>query len=100
MQKPADGYREFKDFEVQKMLRNLAYWRKNYSANAQQKNNFYAFFNEHDRRRGTSFEKTFPDALAALQSGNFSSALGKVIDKTVAPSAAPAPKKSQGNWNK
>ena len=44
--------------------------------------------------------KTFPDALAALQSGNFSSALGKVIDKTVAPSAAPAPKKSQGNWNK
>ena len=61
MQKPADGYREFKDFEVQKMLRNLAYWRKNYSANAQQKNNFYAFFNEHDRRRGTSFEKTFPE---------------------------------------
>ena len=44
--------------------------------------------------------KTFPDALAALQSGNFSSALGKVIDKTVAPSTAPAPKKSQGNWNK
>ena len=43
--------------------------------------------------------KTFPDALAALQSGNFSSALGKVIDKTVAPSAA-APKKTQGNWNK
>ena len=43
--------------------------------------------------------KTFPDALAALQSGNFSSALGKVIDKTVAPSTA-APKKSQGNWNK
>jgi len=43
--------------------------------------------------------KTFPQALDALQKGNFSSALGKVIDKTVAPSTA-APKKSQGNWNK
>jgi hypothetical protein len=54
-------YAVFKDFEIQKMLRNLAYWRKNYTADAQQKKNFYAFFNEHDRRRGTSFEKTFPE---------------------------------------
>jgi hypothetical protein len=51
----------YKDFEIQKMQRNLAYWQKNYSADAQQKKNFYAFFAEHDRRRGTSFLKTFPE---------------------------------------
>ena len=54
-------YAVFKDFEIQKMLRNLAYWRKNYDANAQQKKNFYAFFSEHDRRRGTNFLNTFPE---------------------------------------
>jgi organic radical activating enzyme len=56
-------YAVYKDFEIQKMLRNLAYWRKNFDANAQQKRNFYAFFNEHDRRRGTSFERTFPEMI-------------------------------------
>ena len=56
-------YAVYKDFEIQKMLRNLAYWRKNFDANAQQKRNFYAFFNEHDRRRGTSFERTFPEMV-------------------------------------
>ena len=61
MQKPAEGYGAYKDFEIQKMLRNLAYWKKNADASTQQKKNFYAFFSEHDRRRGTSFEKTFPE---------------------------------------
>ena len=51
----------FKDFEIQKMLRNLAYWRNDKNDNTQNKKNFYAFFNEHDRRRGTSFENTFPE---------------------------------------
>jgi hypothetical protein len=51
----------FKDFEIQKMLRNLAYWRKNKDNAHKQKKNFYAFFSEHDRRRGTSFERTFPE---------------------------------------
>jgi hypothetical protein len=51
----------FKDFEIQKMQRNLAYWRKNIETNNTQKKNFYAFFTEHDRRRGTSFEQTFPE---------------------------------------
>jgi hypothetical protein len=55
------NYTLFKDFEIQKMQRNLAYWQKNYSADAQQKKNFYAFFAEHDRRRGTSFLRTFPE---------------------------------------
>ena len=55
------GFGQFKDFEIQKMLRNLAYWRKNYSADAKLKSNFYAFFSEHDRRRKTNFLNTFPE---------------------------------------
>jgi len=51
----------FKDFEIQKMQRNLAYWRKHQEKDSAQKKNFYAFFAEHDRRRGTSFEQTFPE---------------------------------------
>ena len=51
----------FKDFEIQKMQRNLAYWRKHAEQDDTQKKNFYAFFAEHDRRRGTSFEQTFPE---------------------------------------
>ena len=50
-----------KDFEIQKMLRNLAYWKKNADASAKQKKNFYAFFNEHDRRRKTNFLNVFPE---------------------------------------
>ena len=55
------GLHIFKDFEIQKMLRNLAYWRKNADASTQTKKNFYAFFNEHDRRRLTNFETIFPE---------------------------------------
>ena len=57
------GLHIFKDFEIQKMLRNLAYWKKNADASTQNKKNFYAFFSEHDRRRGTNFENTFPEML-------------------------------------
>ena len=55
------GLHIFKDFEIQKMLRNLAYWRKNADASTQNKKNFYAFFNEHDRRRLTTFQNIFPE---------------------------------------
>ena len=55
------GLHIFKDFEIQKMLRNLAYWRKNADASTQNKKNFYAFFNEHDRRRRTNFLTIFPE---------------------------------------
>ena len=54
-------YSLFKDFEIQKMQRNLTYWQKNHANTNEQKKNFYAFFNEHDRRRSTSFLKTFPE---------------------------------------
>jgi hypothetical protein len=51
----------FKDFEIQKMQRNLSYWQKNYADDKKQKKNFYTFFTEHDRRRRTNFEKIFPE---------------------------------------
>ena len=56
-----NGLHIFKDFEIQKMQRNLAYWRENADASTQNKKNFYAFFNEHDRRRLTRFLNTFPE---------------------------------------
>ena len=43
------------------MLRNLAIWRNDKNDNTQNKQNFYAFFTEHDRRRGTNFLNTFPE---------------------------------------
>ena len=56
-----NGLHIFKDFEIQKMQRNLAYWRENADASTQNKKNFYAFFTEHDRRRGTNFLNVFPE---------------------------------------
>jgi hypothetical protein len=56
-----NGLHIFKDFEIQKMKRNLAYWKENADASTQNKKNFYAFFNEHDRRRQTNFLNTFPE---------------------------------------
>ena len=58
---PEEGYGAFRDFEIQKMQRNLAYWKKNANASAKDKKDFYAFFNEHDRRRVTRFLNTFPE---------------------------------------
>ena len=55
------GYSKFNDFDNQKRQRNLAYWRENADASTQNKKNFYAFFNEHDRRRTTRFLNTFPE---------------------------------------
>ena len=55
-----NGLHIFKDFEIQKMQRNLAYWRENADASTQNKKNFYAFFNEHDRRRQTRLLKHLP----------------------------------------
>ena len=62
-----NGLHIFKDFEIQKMQRNLAYWRKNADASTQNKKNFYAFFNEHDRRRGTNFLNVFPEMEEFLE---------------------------------
>jgi hypothetical protein len=62
-----NGLHIFKDFEIQKMQRNLAYWRDAKTDLTQKKKNFYAFFEEHDRRRGTNFQNTFPEMLEFWQ---------------------------------
>lgn len=55
----------FKDFEVARLDRDIAWMR---SAQAQDhtqtKADFYRFFCEHDRRRGTDFLATFPEMRA------------------------------------
>jgi len=56
-----ENFTQFKDFEIQKMERNLAYWTSNQTRDKKLKKNFYKFFEEHDRRRGTSFLKSFPE---------------------------------------
>ena len=54
----------FRDFEVQRLRRDIAWMRKGQEMPADQlathKADFYRFFSEHDRRRGTDFLATFP----------------------------------------
>ena len=53
----------FKDYEIQRMRRNVDWMREKLpeSVIADRKADFYLFFNEHDRRRGTNFLETFPE---------------------------------------
>ena len=61
----ADPYNGFKDYEVARLDRDIAWMR---SAQTQDhstaKADFYRFFTEHDRRRGTDFLQTFPEMRA------------------------------------
>ena len=58
-------YKGFKDYELQRLQRVIDYMKegnkldKNYIQ--RNKANFYKFFIEHDRRRGTNFGLTFPE---------------------------------------
>ena len=58
----ADPFNGFKDYEVARLDRDIAWMR---SAQSQDHSvaraDFYRFFNEHDCRRGTDFLKTFPE---------------------------------------
>jgi MoaA/NifB/PqqE/SkfB family radical SAM enzyme len=58
-----NGFVGFKDYEIQRMERNLAWMSEPQTAErlARDRADFYKFFNEHDRRRGTDFLKTFPN---------------------------------------
>ena len=55
-----DEMHGFKDYEVLKMQRDLAWMIKGTDDVERKREDFYKFFNEHDRRRGTNFEETFP----------------------------------------
>jgi len=58
-------FKGFKDFEVQRMDRDIAWMRDGQDLDSdyinQCKADFYRFFAEHDRRRDTNFIKTYPE---------------------------------------
>ena len=56
-----DGFVGFKDYEIQRMERNLAWMHETPPMLTTQRADFYRFFAEHDRRRGTDFLETFPE---------------------------------------
>jgi len=62
MEDPRYPHCGFKDYEVARLDRDITWMR---SAQSQDHSvaraDFYKFFNEHDRRRGTDFLATFPE---------------------------------------
>ena len=57
----SNQYMGFKDFEISKVQRLIDWVRSDTNFDVDRaKKNFYLFFKEHDRRRGTDFCKTFP----------------------------------------
>jgi hypothetical protein len=58
----------FKDYEIARLDRDIAWMRDGQQLDPayinKNKADFYRFFNEHDRRRGTDFLKTFPEMSA------------------------------------
>lgn len=60
MQDNLDEMHGFKDYEVLKLQRNLDWMQGGTDDIERKRADFYRFFSEHDRRRGTDFERTFP----------------------------------------
>jgi organic radical activating enzyme len=60
-------FRGFKDYEVQRMRRDIAWMKEGKNLDPgyvnSQRADFYKFFNEHDKRRKTNFEETFPQMI-------------------------------------
>jgi hypothetical protein len=60
-----DPFHGFKDYELSRLDRDIAWMRQGQQLDpaylSQNKADFYRFFSEHDRRRGTDFLKTFPE---------------------------------------
>jgi organic radical activating enzyme len=58
-------FQGFKDYEIARLDRDIAWMRDGQKLSTeyinQNKADFYRFFAEHDRRRGTDFLKTFPE---------------------------------------
>ena len=61
---PDKPFQGFKDYEVQRMRRDIDWMREGSKLDPEyvtlQRANFYRFFNEHDKRRKTNFLETFP----------------------------------------
>ena len=61
METAQDPFHGFKDYEIQRLRRDIAWMRQGQQKdNSGVKADFYRFFSEHDRRRGTNFLATFP----------------------------------------
>jgi len=61
-QRVTTGLHGFKDYEVQRLRRDIAWMREGQKQNnTQAQADFYRFFSAHDQRRGTDFLKTFPE---------------------------------------
>ena len=59
---PEDPFHGFKDYEIARLDRDIAWMRAGQGQDhAGARADFYRFFSEHDRRRGTDFLKTFPE---------------------------------------
>ena len=56
-----DPFHGFKDYEVQRLRRDIAWMREGTDNVEQKRADFYRFFTEHDRRRNTNFLDTFPE---------------------------------------
>ena len=55
-------FQGFKDYELHRLDRDIAWMRSaQLTDHSRDKADFYRFFAEHDRRRGTDFLKTFPE---------------------------------------
>jgi hypothetical protein len=67
-ERPEAPLQGFKDFEIQRLERDIAWMREGTKLDPQYRQrcqaDFYRFFAEHDRRRGTDFLATFPDMRA------------------------------------
>jgi len=61
-------FKGFKDYEIARLDRDITWMRDGQKLPIEyinkNKADFYRFFNEHDRRRGTDFLKTFPEMSA------------------------------------
>ena len=62
MEDPKYPYQGFKDYEVARLDRDIAWMRSAQDKDhSQDRADFYRFFSEHDRRRGTDFLTAFPE---------------------------------------
>ena len=62
---PETRFQGFKDYEIARLDRDIDWMRQGQQLDPayiqRNKADFYRFFHEHDRRRGTNFLATFPD---------------------------------------
>ena len=65
LETPEDPFHGFKDYEVARLDRDIAWMRSGQQLSNQElarhRADFYRFFAEHDRRRDTDFQTTFPE---------------------------------------